>query len=82
MTNQEILALVAVAVILVLYYFLIVRRSAKKQYQYVKTLKVGDEVLYDGRKCKILRLDDDGCPIIEIRANKLKFDSRYNFNWK
>ena len=78
-TFQSILLLI---VLLLAYYFLVMRPTAKKQYKLVNTFKVGDEKYYDGRKCKIVRIDDDGCPVIEMRANKLKFDTKYNWNWR
>ena len=82
MEAQTILAVIAGVVILVLYYFLIVRRSAFKQYDYVKNLKVGDKPQYMGKKCKIVGKADNGRWIIETEAHPMGFDSKHNLNWK
>jgi hypothetical protein len=82
MDAQTILAIVAAVAILVLYYIFIVRRSAFKQYDYVKNLKIGDEPQYMGSKCKIVGKADNGRWIIEIEAYPMGFDSKHNLNWK
>jgi preprotein translocase subunit YajC len=82
MITGKVIALIAAVVIMLLYYFLIVRKSAYKQRDYVRSLKIGDEVLYEGRKSKIIRRSDSGQWIIETEAHPMGFDSKHNLNWR